>query len=245
MKILIVTENNSEISGITNIFAKILFYLYIKLYKFVINNAVERYKNSSEVILLTNKTYKPDNFRKTRLNLYDEVWGDINWEEVRYEDWYSARNWHKGIKELKNEMTIDDIFLNDIYEARIAMYLSQYVLSYKQLIKELISEYKPEMVVSITLNSPPENFAALIAKENNIRFSTIAKVNPFIIYKYIRRFFWKLDEKKILGNIKQLCSGTKLSESKKDVWIVASHESHLKSALPIIEKYKEKKVKAK
>lgn len=244
-RILIITEDNSEISGITNVLAKILFYLYIKLYKFLINLAVERYNKSFEVILLTNKTYKPENFRKTSLNLYDEVWGNINWEEARNEDWYCARNWYQGIKELKNELTLDEIFLNDIYEARVAMYLARYVLPYKQLIKDLISEYNPDMVVTITLNSPPENFAALIAYENNIRFSVIAKVNPFIIYKYIRRFFWKLDEKKILGNINQLCSAKQSSGSKKDVWIVTSHQTHLKSALPIIEKFKEKKVKAK
>lgn len=239
MKILIVTEDNSEISSLKGHLLKIISDLYIKLYRYKLMQEIERHKED-ETLLITNSSYKPNN--NTNSILFNEEWGELEWEKIRFSAWKIARSWHNNIKNYKLKMRTYDIFLNDISETRIAMHLSRSVISYKNLIEKKVKQFNPDKILVMTKNSPPENFALETAEKKNIQFNTICKINIYILYNYLRKLFWKIEEFKTLANLKNISQSKRESPKKESVFIIASHELHLKSIKPIIEQFEKKDI---
>lgn len=243
--ILIITEDNSEISALSNIVLKLLFRIYIKLYKNILLNEVKKLKGNN-VLLICNGSYTPRVQQQLTVKLYNEVWGNLNWEKIRHASWDITRNWYKEIKnEYMNFATLDDIFLNDVFETRVALHLSRSVISYKVLIEEEIANFKPGKIMYMTLNSPPENFAKEFAINSKIVSEQISKYNPFIIYNFIRKLLWKFEERKIDNNLRSLYKIQDNPPVENLVLIVVSHELHFKTIKPLINELERKNFKVK
>lgn len=224
MKVLIVTPDFKEVvvAGFGGFFYKI----YQKLLILQLKVLIRRFPTAT--ILTSNSLSDAGLF-------YDDLILKINYYKLRKTVWKFVRGY------FKNDFKWDGISINRISETRSAIHFSLIVFSYVEVLNNLISELKPDLIYTLTADSIPEKVAQKLGADLKIKTKTFFKPNISLLEKLVD-YFLRLREAKlrfleVLKIAQEKRNFSKIPQ--KGILIEASHPLQLKSALPLISNAKD------
>lgn len=220
-KILIFTDPNIEAKIMKGVLPKFFYGIYFQINKWRLKIILKEFSKDKIVVI----------------SQYDKLLNKLSYKDSRQKTWHAARNWYKLLPNWQKVLNCRGILLPQIWETRIAMFLSGQVFAYDAVIKEIIRKEKPDKIIILDKYSILEKIALYQSQKLKIPHTTIGfdiSIFDFWLKKFLRKRETHLKKRKIFQTVENrvplsnaIASSNGTLKSK--ILLCGSHKLHFRS----------------
>lgn len=245
MRVLFVTEEQGFSGAAQHPVLRFFYRCYFDILQFQIQRMIAKFSSSSKLAVLTNRAFvsKCDQRLSVTFYFFEVLQERIDYVKLRTQAWNDVRHLKTALSQYP-ELTHAEVFLPEVTQTQVALYLLFNTYKFEELLEQLIHNFKPDCIVTLSRASLPEYLAHRLANRYGIstqqpflfRIGWLNRLlNDFLRRREKRQ--WHLTLRKIASHAVRKNTDYRTGE----IFFVAQHPTHhVKTLAPLARKIEEK-----